>query len=40
MYTRKIYSVDTEEVSRRIHLRLYNHLKYNLRNIVEYEFTF
>ena len=40
MYTKKIYSVDTEEVSRRIHLRLYNHLKYNLRNIVEYEFTF
>ena len=40
MYTKKIYSVDTEEVSRRIHLRLYNHIKYNLRNIVEYEFTF
>ena len=40
MYTKKIYSIDTEEVARRIHLRLYNHLKYNLRNIVEYEFTF
>ena len=40
MYTKKIYSIDTEEVARRIHLKLYNHLKYNLRNIVEYEFTF
>ncbi len=40
MYTKKIYSIDIEEVARRIHLRLYNHLKYNLRNIVEYEFTF
>ena len=40
MYTKKIYSIDTEEVARRIHLRLYNHIKYNLRNIVEYEFTF
>ena len=40
MYTRKIYAVDTEEVSRRVHLRLYNHIKYNLRNIVEYEFSF
>ena len=40
MYTKKIYSIDTEEVARSIHLRLYNHLKYNLRNIVEYEFTF
>ena len=28
MYTKKIYSIDTEEVARRIHLRLYNHLKY------------
>ena len=40
MYTKKIYSIDTEEVARRIHLRLYNHIKYNLRNIVKYEFTF
>ena len=27
MYTKKIYSIDTEEVARRIHLRLYNHIK-------------
>ena len=40
MYTRKIYAVDAEEVSHRVHLRLYNHIKYNLRNIVEYEFSF
>ena len=40
MYTRKIYSIDSEEVSRRVHLRFYNHIKYNLRNIVEYEFNF
>jgi len=40
MYTKKIYTIDTDEVSRRIHLRLYNQIKYNLRNIVEYEFTF
>ena len=40
MYTRKIYAFDTEEVSHRVHLRLYNHIKYNLRNIVEYEFSF
>ena len=40
MYTKKIYSIDTEEAARRIHLRLYNHIKYNLRNIVKYEFTF
>ena len=39
-YTKKIYSIDSEEISRRIHLKLYNHIKYNLRNIVEYEFTF
>jgi hypothetical protein len=39
-YTKKIYAIDTEEVSRRVHLRLYNHIKYNLRNIIEYEFSF
>ncbi len=39
-YTKKIYAIDTDEVSQRIHLRLYNHIRYNLRNIVEYEFNF
>ena len=40
LYTKKIYAIDTEEVSRRIHLKFYNHIKYNLRNIIEYEFSF
>ena len=40
MYTKKIYAIDTEKVSDRVHLRLYNRIKYNLRNIVEYEFNF
>ena len=40
MYTKKIYAIDTEEVSRCVYLRLYNHIKYNLRNIIEYEFSF
>ena len=39
-YTKKIYSIDCEEVSRRVHLRLYNNIKYNLKKVVEYEFSF
>ena len=40
MYTQKMYTIDTEKVGHRVHLRLYNRIKYNLRNIVEYEFNF
>jgi uncharacterized protein YeeX (DUF496 family) len=40
MYTKKIYAIDAEKVANRVHLRLYNRIKYNLKNIVEYEFNF
>ena len=40
LYTKKLYNMEIEELSRRIHLRLYNHIKYNLKNIVEYQFSF
>ena len=40
LYTKKLYNMEIEELARRIHLRLYNHIKYNLKNIVEYQFSF
>jgi hypothetical protein len=40
LYTKKLYSADIEDIAKRLHLRLYNHIKYNLKNIVDYEFTF
>ena len=40
IYTKKLYSMDIEDVAKKVHLKLYNFIKYNLRNIIEYEFTF
>ena len=40
LYTKKIYGQDTDIVAKKIHLRLYNYIKYNLRKVVEYEFSF
>jgi len=40
LYTKKLYAMDTEEIAKRLYLKLYNHIKYNLKNIIEYEFTF
>lgn len=40
LYTKKLYTTDTEEIAKRLYLRLYNHVKYNLKNIIDYEFTF
>ncbi len=40
LYTKKLYSADIEDISKKLQLRLYNHIKYNLRNIIDYEFTF
>ena len=40
LYTKKLYSADIEDIAKKLYLRLYNHIKYNLKNIVDYEFTF
>ena len=40
IYTKKLYSMDVEDMAKILHLKVYNHIKYNLRNIIEYEFTF
>ena len=40
LYTKKLYTTDTEDISKRIYLKLYNYIKYNLKNIIDYEFTF
>ena len=40
LYTKKLYTTDTEDIAKRIYLKLYNHIKYNLKNIIDYEFTF